>query len=159
MRDDKMFLKVKTRGGKKIPINIIEKKKRWESGDNVIMIESEGKNYILKVFSPGDDNKIKKDTDEVQNHIAFSKLFKTIYPCPKIHIYGNLYGKNPFIENTDLDDNDITMYYIMEYIEPYFELHNYLHMICTGESGTVGNQYEFTDIHLLLLQLFILLVK
>lgn len=158
-KDGQMFFKHGLKG-QKTPINFVKKLRGGKSGDNVILIESEDKKYILKVFSPGNSDKVVKDTAEVENHIAFSKLFETIHPCPKIHIYGDLYGPNPFNEsNGELDDDDSTMYYIMQFITPYFELHDYLHMICTGEKGESGHYYKNVNIHLLLLQLFYIISK
>ena len=149
---------------KSFEINLVREFRSGRSGDSVFMIKTQNndnnsvKNYILKIFTPGDSAKQLKDEAEVVNQVEFTKLFKKITPCPKIHVYGTLTGIEPFT-SVPKEFSSPSGYVIMELITPPYELNKYLNMICTGNKEKYSELYENVDIYTMILQLFYIISK
>lgn len=83
---------------------------------------------MLKLFTPGNKTKQRKDKMEIEYHSRFMNLFsdtrRTYTPCPKIHTYGTIDGI-PF----DKSHGKI-QYVIMEALFPSIELDDYISSVC-----------------------------
>ena len=107
-----------------------------KSGDSVLLIEHNKKQYVLKLFkdhikakSVNEKLKTAIQNVEINRHKDFLNLFKDEYvPCPYIYCYGkvSIGGNN----STYLDRK----YIIMEYSDGP-ELHNYIFDICGGKNA------------------------
>ena len=134
------FEKIKTlRGGK--------------SGDLVMLVRNCNNLYVLKIFTPGNENKQTKDDNEILYHLKFMKLFKNLTPCPKIFMHG-LINKVPFEDTTNTTN---AKYVIMEALTPPFELENLISNRCIQSENNV--YADSIDINNIIIQLFYILTK
>jgi hypothetical protein len=124
-----------------------------KSGDSVIMIEIEGNNYVLKVFSEGNRDKMVMNAKEIDIHKDIIDIFKDDYesqkyvPCPFIYCYG--YMKE--VEyNSDPKNDGYLRYVIMELISPTYELYDYIYEKCTDKKVL----YENLNLKSIILQIF-----
>jgi len=123
--------------GKSIKGKVIQLFKGGKSGDSPMLIEQNGKKYVLKLFfdhitakSTNEKIKTATQTAEIIRHIEFINLFKNEYvPCPYIYCHGVIY-----INNT----HSLRKYYIMEYVEGP-ELHDYIFKICEDNTHLLSN--------------------
>lgn len=120
--------------GKEYLAKKIKEFKGGKSGDSVIMIEIEDRNYVLKVFTEGDREKMIMNAKEIEIHNDVLEIFKKDYqeqhyiPCPLIYSYG--YMKEVEFENESKNDGYLR-YVIMELISPTYELYDFIKQECT----------------------------
>jgi serine/threonine protein kinase len=90
-----------------------------KSGDNVLLIKIENREYVLKIFK----NTNKYQHKEVNEHLDINKLFKSekdYIPCPILYCYGYL---------SISDVSDVSLYMIIEYVKGN-ELYSLLKQHC-----------------------------
>ena len=105
---------------------LVKELRGGKSGDAILLVRNRGSMYVLKIFTPGDDQKTIKDDNEIKYHIDFMNLFKDIVPCPKIFMYGYV-NKSPFSDNQSPKKSK---YVVMEALTPPFELDNLISNKC-----------------------------
>ena len=129
---------IRNLSGRTLSGKIIKTFDGGKSGDSVLLIEHNNKQYVLKLFkdhikakSVNEKLKTAMQDVEINRHKDFLNLFKNEYvPCPYIYCYGKV----------DIGDNknaySFRKYIIMEYsVGP--ELHNYIFDICGGKNATL----------------------
>jgi serine/threonine protein kinase len=100
-----------------------------KSGDFIYKISESRQNFMIKVFSAGND----PDINEINNHLKFMELFADVpnyLPCPIIYTYGVLTGYLPF-STTQIRKGDYLNYIIMEELTPFYELYTFLNESCS----------------------------
>lgn len=139
--------------GEEFSVRKMKEFRGGKSGDSVIMIEIEGNNYVLKVFSDGSREKMVMNAKEVDIHKDVIEIFKDDYeeqkyvPCPFMYCYG--YMKE--IEfNSEPKNDGYLRYVIMELITPTYELYNYIYEKCSKSQVF----YENLDLKSIILQIF-----
>ena len=122
------------------------------SGDFLILIKDNIRKYVIKIISI-----TKKHDVEIDNLIYFNNIFskKKFFPSTKVYYHGYISGKRIFKSKLT---NKTNKYIIMEFIEPYLELHHFFLYKCNA-INTISSpqpQYNFEKIHSknLILQLF-----
>ncbi len=118
-----------------------------KSGDNVILIDIDGQQYVLKIFSKGDRQKTLANAKEIDIHKNVMKIFSKDYmPIPKIYSYG--YIKEIEFDKKKNNEDDLR-YIIMELLNPVYELYDYVREKCAGEKVTYN-----LDIYRIFLEIF-----
>ena len=149
MSDGKKFDNVKNikevRGGK--------------SGDNVVMIEIENQQYVLKIFSVGNRNKLIMNAKEIDIHKKVMNLFDNDYKeqnymmCPLLYCYGYI-EEIEYKEDKESHSGGFLRYVIMELVTPTYELYTHVEKKCKIESM----MYDLNLEHILL-QIFYFIGK
>jgi len=105
-------------------ITFVKEFKSGKSGDRVLLIKIDNREYVLKIFSKSNKNQYK----EVTEHLDVNALFKNekgYMPCPIIYCYGYL---------SILSENSDFLYIIIEYVKGV-ELYSLLEQHCLKKSS------------------------
>ena len=137
--------------GNEYNIKRVKEFKGGKSGDNVIMIEIEGNNYVLKIFSDGDRKKMIMNAKEIDIHKNVMDIFKTDYKeqgymmCPLLFCYGYM-KEVEFGQDESETKGGFLRYVIMELVSPSYELYNYVEDKCSSSDV----MYDLNLDHILL---------
>lgn len=118
-------------------IKEIKEFKGGKSGDRVSMIEIQKHNYVLKVFSEGNRDKMIMNTKEIEIQKEVMNLFEKEYNeqeymlCPVLYCYG--YIKEVEYNKDESNYDGFLRYIIMELVSPTYELYNYIEEKCNKD--------------------------
>ena len=139
-------------GADSYDLSLVKPLRGGKSGDKVLLVRDLDTVYVLKVFTPGDQEKSEKDDKEIEYHIRFMNLFSKYVPCPKIYMYGVL-DKVPFVESVE---SISCKYVIMEALTPPYELDTLILNRCSRISDPYTDSIDLDNV---VMQLFYLLTK
>ena len=132
---------------------LVKELRGGKSGDSVLLVRNSGNMYVLKIFTPGDNQKTIKDNNEIKYHADFMNLFEEFVPCPKIFMFGYV-NRTPFSDNRSPKRSK---YVVMEALTPPFELDNLISNKCIeSEKNSYADSIDSINI---IIQLFYILSK